>query len=77
MQKLWKKWKKVNVIITDKTGTLTEGKPSLTQIFTENIPENETIQLAASLNKNSEHPLSQAVLDKAKASKLRMMFKSK
>ena len=57
---------KVNVIITDKTGTLTEGKPSLTQIFTETIPENEAIQFAASLNKNSEHPLSQAVLDKAK-----------
>ncbi|WP_374364215.1 heavy metal translocating P-type ATPase [Cloacibacterium sp.] len=57
---------KVNVIITDKTGTLTEGKPSLTQIFSENIPENEALQLAASLNKNSEHPLSQAVLDKAK-----------
>ncbi len=54
---------KVNVIITDKTGTLTEGKPSLTQIFSENIPENEALQLAASLNKNSEHPLSQAVLN--------------
>ncbi len=57
---------KVNVIITDKTGTLTEGKPSLNQIFTENFDENEALQLAASLNKNSEHPLSQAVLDKAK-----------
>jgi len=57
---------KVNVIITDKTGTLTEGKPSLTQIFSENILENEALQLAASLNKNSEHPLSQAVLNKAK-----------
>jgi len=57
---------KVNVIITDKTGTLTEGKPSLNQIFSENIPENEALQLAASLNKNSEHPLSQAVLNKAK-----------
>ena len=57
---------KVNVIITDKTGTLTEGKPSLTQIFTNNFEENEALQLAASLNKNSEHPLSQAVLNKAK-----------
>ena len=57
---------KVNVIITDKTGTLSEGKPSLTQIFSENIDENEALQLAASLNKNSEHPLSQAVLNKAK-----------
>lgn len=57
---------KVNVIITDKTGTLTEGKPSLTQIFAENIDENEALQFAASLNKNSEHPLSQAVLNKVK-----------
>ncbi len=57
---------KVNVIITDKTGTLTEGKPSLTQIFTENYNENEALQLAASLNKNSEHPLSQAVLNQSK-----------
>lgn len=56
---------KVNVIITDKTGTLTEGKPSLTQIFAENIAETEALQLAAYLNKNSEHPLSQAVLNKA------------
>lgn len=54
---------KVNVIITDKTGTLTEGKPSLTQIFSENFDENEALQLAASLNKNSEHPLSQAILN--------------
>lgn len=53
---------KVNVIITDKTGTLTEGKPSLTQIFTEQIDQEEALHLAASLNKNSEHPLSQAVL---------------
>lgn len=57
---------KVNVVITDKTGTLTEGKPSLTQISAENIDENEALQLAASLNKNSEHPLSQAILNKAK-----------
>ena len=54
---------KVNVIITDKTGTLTEGKPSLTQIFAENIDENEALRLAASLNENSEHPLSQAILN--------------
>jgi Cu2+-exporting ATPase len=57
---------KVNVIITDKTGTLTEGKPSLTQIFAENIDENDALQFAAALNKNSEHPLSQAVLNKSK-----------
>ena len=57
---------KVNVIITDKTGTLTEGKPSLTELFSENFDKNEALLLAASLNKNSEHPLSQAVLNKAR-----------
>lgn len=57
---------KVNVIITDKTGTLTEGKASLMHLFSENITDNEALELAASLNKNSEHPLSQAVLNKAK-----------
>lgn len=55
---------KINVLITDKTGTLTEGKPSLDSIETfENIDKNEVLKLAASLNQNSEHPLSSAVLE--------------
>lgn len=55
---------KVNVLITDKTGTLTEGKPSLKSIEVfENSSKNEILKLAASLNQNSEHPLSKAVLD--------------
>ena len=55
---------KVNVLITDKTGTLTEGKPSLKSIEVfENSNKNEILKLAASLNQNSEHPLSKAVLD--------------
>lgn len=54
---------KINVLITDKTGTLTEGKPSLDHIETvENIDKNEVLKLAGSLNQNSEHPLSNAVL---------------
>lgn len=57
---------KVNILITDKTGTLTEGKPTLTQIFTESFDEKTALLYAASLNQNSEHPLSQAVLNKAK-----------
>lgn len=62
---------KINVLITDKTGTLTEGKPSLDQIETvENIDKNEVLKLAGSLNQNSEHPLSNAVLDKFKAENL-------
>lgn len=59
---------KVNVLITDKTGTLTEGKPSLEHIETvNNSSENVILKLAYSLNQNSEHPLSSAVIKKAKA----------
>lgn len=62
---------KINVLITDKTGTLTEGKPSLDHIETvENTDKNEVLKLAGSLNQNSEHPLSNAVLDKFKAENL-------
>lgn len=60
---------KINVLITDKTGTLTEGKPSLDHIETvENSDKNEVLKLAGSLNQNSEHPLSNAVLDALKKS---------
>jgi len=62
---------KINVLITDKTGTLTEGKPSLDNIETlENTDKNEVLKLAGSLNQNSEHPLSSAVLDKFKTENL-------
>lgn len=55
---------KINVLITDKTGTLTEGKPSLDHIESfENADKKEILKLAGSLNKNSEHPLSSAVLE--------------
>ncbi|KQT35464.1 ATPase P [Chryseobacterium sp. Leaf405] len=57
---------KVNVLITDKTGTLTEGKPSVEHIETINNDENLILKLAYSLNQNSEHPLSNAVIKKAK-----------
>lgn len=57
---------KVNVLITDKTGTLTEGKPSVENIETLNNNQNSLLKLAYSLNQNSEHPLSNAVIKKAK-----------
>ncbi|WP_144281670.1 heavy metal translocating P-type ATPase [Chryseobacterium echinoideorum] len=58
---------KVNVLITDKTGTLTEGKPSLQYIETNSqSDQNLILKLAYSLNQNSEHPLSNAVIEKAK-----------
>ncbi|MEN4760343.1 heavy metal translocating P-type ATPase [Chryseobacterium sp. C39-AII1] len=56
---------KVNVLITDKTGTLTEGKPSVEHIETINNDQNSILKLAYSLNQNSEHPLSNAVIKKA------------
>lgn len=58
---------KVNVLITDKTGTLTEGKPSVEHIETVDKEEKFILKLAYSLNQNSEHPLSNAVIKKAKS----------
>ena len=58
---------KVNVLITDKTGTLTEGKPSLEEIVPfKNADKREILKLAASLNQNSEHPLATAVVKQFK-----------
>ncbi len=53
---------KVNVLVTDKTGTLTEGKPKLVSILTNEISEVEFLQLAASLERNSEHPLAESIV---------------
>lgn len=57
---------KIDVLITDKTGTLTEGKPSVERIvsFGEKS-ETELLQIIASLNQNSEHPLAKAMLQTA------------
>jgi len=52
---------KVNVLVVDKTGTLTEGKPRLVRVVS-SIAENEFLSLAASLERNSEHPLAEAIV---------------
>jgi P-type Cu+ transporter len=57
---------KVNVLITDKTGTLTEGKPSVERIYSSNNDEDNLLLNIASLNQYSEHPLAQAVVNYAK-----------
>ncbi|WP_309609151.1 heavy metal translocating P-type ATPase [Flavobacterium sp.] len=57
---------KVNVLITDKTGTITEGKPSVEKIYSINNEEDNLLQNIASLNQYSEHPLAQAVVNFAK-----------
>jgi P-type Cu+ transporter len=58
---------KVDTLVVDKTGTLTEGKPRLTAVVAgEGFDEKTVLQLAASLEKASEHPLAEAVLAGAK-----------
>ncbi|MBS3119052.1 cadmium-translocating P-type ATPase [Candidatus Woesearchaeota archaeon] len=57
---------KLNAIIFDKTGTITKGKPEVTDIVTNKISEKELLEIAGSMEKNSEHPLAEAVVNKAK-----------
>ena len=64
---------KVNVLITDKTGTITEGKPSVEKVFSTTNQENDLLQNIASLNQYSEHPLAQAVVNFAKAKEVSLI----
>ena len=60
-------FEKVNTLVVDKTGTLTEGKPRLTAVFpAEGFDETQLLQSAASLEKASEHPLAAAIIAGAK-----------
>ena len=62
---------KVDTLIIDKTGTLTEGKPTLSAVIPQpGIDENDLLQLAASLERSSEHPLAAAIVKGAEAKKL-------
>ena len=59
--------KKVKTVVFDKTGTLTRGKPSVTDIIDlSGSGENEILRLAAIAESGSEHPLGQAIVNKAK-----------
>ncbi|OGQ22538.1 MAG: copper-translocating P-type ATPase [Deltaproteobacteria bacterium RIFCSPLOWO2_02_FULL_44_10] len=57
---------KVDTLVLDKTGTLTLGKPKVVSIFSRDISENELLQLVASLEVASEHPLATALAEAAK-----------
>jgi Cu+-exporting ATPase len=62
---------RVDTLVVDKTGTLTEGKPKLVAIMSaEGFEENEVLRLAASLERASEHPLARAIVDAAAARNL-------
>ena len=63
---------KIDAVIFDKTGTITVGKPQLTDLVTFNYDEKQLLQLIASVENSSEHPLAQAIVDKAKEENLEM-----
>ena len=70
--KVIEEMEKVNVLVIDKTGTITEGKPSLKSVktFNSSISEDEILLSAASLETSSEHPLAEAIMKGAKDKKL-------
>jgi len=58
----------VDTLVVDKTGTLTRGKPELSECLAEGAtPEDEVLRLAASLERNSEHPLARAIVEGARS----------
>ncbi|MFW5852656.1 MAG: heavy metal translocating P-type ATPase, partial [Nanoarchaeota archaeon] len=64
--------KEVKCIAFDKTGTLTEGKPTVTDSYVFDVSERKMLEIAVALENASEHPLAYAVLEKAKASLLKV-----
>ena len=56
---------KINTIVFDKTGTITEGKPKVTDIISASIKEDELLKFAAAAEKGSEHPLGEAIVKEA------------
>jgi Cu+-exporting ATPase len=63
---------RVDTLVVDKTGTLTEGKPRLVEVSPLGLTETELLRLAASLERASEHPLAAAVVAGAEARGLRL-----
>jgi len=64
---------KVDTLVVDKTGTLTEGRPRLTEVVAAGpVDRDELLRLAASLERGSEHPLAEAIVEAAKEAGLRL-----
>lgn len=64
----------INTVVIDKTGTITEGKTQVTDIFTsKKITQDKLLQLCATIEKNSEHPLADAILKKAQEKEIELL----
>lgn len=66
--------KEIKIIVFDKTGTITMGKPEVRKIRTaKNVKENYLLEIAASLEKLSEHPIAKAIVEKARLKKYKQV----
>ncbi|MCK5084157.1 MAG: HAD-IC family P-type ATPase, partial [Candidatus Pacebacteria bacterium] len=67
--------RKITTVVFDKTGTLTEGKFGVSSVilFDKKYNEKQVLQLAATLEKNSEHPIAKGIIQKAKESELKLL----
>ena len=61
---------KTQIVVLDKTGTITEGKPKVTDLIPVGISENDLLQIAYSLEIKSEHPLAKAIVEKAETAQI-------
>ncbi|MBF4694330.1 cadmium-translocating P-type ATPase [Fusibacter sp. Q10-2] len=52
----------IDTVVLDKTGTITEGKPTVTDVISYEIPENDLLQIVASIEEKSEHPLAEGII---------------
>ena len=57
----------IQVVVFDKTGTLTKGEPEVVELLTNGIAEPELLRLASAVERESEHPLAQAIVNRAEA----------
>ena len=64
---------KINTLIFDKTGTLTEGKPKINTIYSNGTDRNQLLQIAASLESRSEHPIAMAIVEYASSQNIEML----
>jgi Cu2+-exporting ATPase len=58
---------RIEVVVMDKTGTLTKGEPEVTDVVTSGIDERELLRLVAAVERSSEHPLAEAIVRRAEA----------